>query len=82
MLPHAMTVFDTQPMEQVELSPGGPRLSRIVAGAWRLAAWNWSVQERLRWIEALREAAAALALRLDAEEWTGIWQAATGHEVA
>ncbi len=38
-------------MEQVELSPGGPRLSRIVAGAWRLAAGNWSAQERLRWIE-------------------------------
>jgi predicted oxidoreductase len=39
-------------MEQVELSEGGPRLSRIVAGAWRLGAWNWNVQERARWIEA------------------------------
>jgi predicted oxidoreductase len=26
-------------------------LSDIVAGAWRLAAWQWSVAERVRWIE-------------------------------
>lgn len=26
-------------------------LSPIVAGVWRLASWNWSVAERLRWIE-------------------------------
>lgn len=26
-------------------------LSPIVAGVWRLANWNWSPQERLRWIE-------------------------------
>ena len=38
-------------MNLVELSRGGPQLSPIVAGAWRLAAWDWSVQERLRWIE-------------------------------
>ncbi|HEX6704531.1 MAG TPA: aldo/keto reductase [Albitalea sp.] len=36
---------------RVELSRGGPSLSPIVAGAWRMAAWGWSVQERLRWIE-------------------------------
>lgn len=35
----------------VELSPDGPRLSPIVAGAWRLADWGWSAAERLRWIE-------------------------------
>jgi predicted oxidoreductase len=34
-----------------ELTPGGPRLSPIVAGAWRMADWHWSPQERLRWIE-------------------------------
>lgn len=26
-------------------------LSTIVAGVWRMAAWNWTPQERLRWIE-------------------------------
>jgi len=30
---------------------GGPTLSRIVAGAWRMADWRFSVQERVRWIE-------------------------------
>jgi len=30
---------------------GGPTLSRIVAGAWRMADWQFSVQERVRWIE-------------------------------
>ena len=28
-----------------------PIMSRIVAGAWRMSDWNWSPQERLRWIE-------------------------------
>ena len=28
-----------------------PLMSRIVAGAWRMSDWNWSAQERLRWIE-------------------------------
>jgi predicted oxidoreductase len=28
-----------------------PLMSRIVAGAWRMSDWNWSPQERLRWIE-------------------------------
>ncbi len=26
-------------------------LSPIVAGVWRMASWNWTPQERLRWIE-------------------------------
>ncbi|MBL0094104.1 MAG: aldo/keto reductase [Piscinibacter sp.] len=34
-----------------ELAPGGPRLSAIVAGAWRMADWQWNAQQRLRWIE-------------------------------
>ena len=34
-----------------ELAPGGPRLSPIVAGAWRMADWHWDAQQRLRWIE-------------------------------
>lgn len=29
----------------------GPLMSRIVAGAWRMGDWDWSPQERLRWIE-------------------------------
>ena len=29
----------------------GPTLSRIVAGAWRMGDWNFSVAERVRWIE-------------------------------
>lgn len=28
-----------------------PLMSRIVAGAWRMGEWNWTPQERLRWIE-------------------------------
>jgi predicted oxidoreductase len=34
-----------------------------------------------RRLEAIREAVAARALRLSAEEWYGIWEASTGHEV-
>ncbi|MDE2145683.1 MAG: aldo/keto reductase [Burkholderiales bacterium] len=33
-------------------------------------------------IEALREAVAALAIRLSAEDWYRVWQASIGHEVA
>lgn len=33
------------------LCPGGPLLSPLVAGAWRMADWGWSPAERLRWIE-------------------------------
>ena len=32
-------------------------------------------------LEAIREALAALQLKLDAESWTEIWQAGAGHEV-
>ncbi|MBX3607545.1 MAG: aldo/keto reductase [Piscinibacter sp.] len=38
-------------MEAERLAAGGPALSPIVAGAWRMADWGWSAQERLRWIE-------------------------------
>jgi predicted oxidoreductase len=38
-------------MTPVPLSDGGPALSPIVAGAWRMADWGWSTAERLRWIE-------------------------------
>jgi len=34
---------------------GGPTLSRIVAGAWRMDSWQFSVQERVRWIEGCLE---------------------------
>lgn len=37
--------------ELVELRAGGPALSPIVAGAWRMADWGWTAQERLRWVE-------------------------------
>ena len=30
-------------------------LSPIVAGVWRMASWNWTPQERLRWIEQCLE---------------------------
>ena len=30
-------------------------LSPIVAGVWRMASWNWSPPERLRWIEQCLE---------------------------
>lgn len=35
----------------VPLSPRGPRLSPIVAGVWRMAAWGMHTGERLGWIE-------------------------------
>lgn len=37
------------------LAPGGPRLSRIVAGAWRMADWGLDAAGRLRWIEQCLE---------------------------
>ena len=37
-------IRSTQPSES-------PVMSRIVAGAWRMGDWNWTPQERLRWIE-------------------------------
>ena len=39
------------PLPLTSLAADGPRLSPIVAGAWRMADWQWSAQERLRWIE-------------------------------
>jgi predicted oxidoreductase len=42
------------PVPAVVTAPGGPSLSRIVAGAWRLAEWNLPTERRLQWIhEAL-----------------------------
>ena len=38
-------------MDRVALSPGGPRLSPIVAGAWRMGDWGWNAPQRLRWVE-------------------------------
>ena len=35
----------------VALAAGGPVLSPIVAGAWRMTDWNWTAPQRLRWIE-------------------------------
>lgn len=37
------------------LAEHGPRLSPIVAGAWRLADWQWTAAQRLRWIEQCAE---------------------------
>ncbi|MFY8087773.1 MAG: aldo/keto reductase [Rubrivivax sp.] len=36
----------------VELCPGGPRLSPVVVGVWRLHSWGWSAPQRLDWINA------------------------------
>jgi len=36
---------------RIKLSSQGPEFSRIVAGAWRMADWNWSPQQRLSWIK-------------------------------
>ncbi len=43
------------PPDTVALCAGGPRLSPIVAGAWRLAEWGWTPQEALTWIEQCAE---------------------------
>lgn len=40
---------------KVELAPGGPALSPIVAGMWRLLEWNLDVPARVRWIEQALE---------------------------
>jgi predicted oxidoreductase len=39
------------PLSLTSLAADGPRLSPIVAGAWRMADWQWNAQQRLRWIE-------------------------------
>lgn len=36
-------------------APGGPTLSRLVAGAWRMNEWGMDVAARVRWIEACLE---------------------------
>jgi predicted oxidoreductase len=36
-------------------APGGPTLSRIVAGCWRMADWSFTTAEGVRWIEACLE---------------------------
>lgn len=43
------------PLSLTSLAADGPRLSPIVAGAWRMADWGWSARERLRWIEQCAE---------------------------
>lgn len=42
-------------MDAVELCAGGPRLSPIVAGAWRMGDWDRDAAQRLRWIEQCLE---------------------------
>jgi predicted oxidoreductase len=42
-------------MNLVEICPGGPHLSPIVAGVWRMADWGWDAEARLRWIEQCLE---------------------------
>ena len=44
----------SSPLPEVPLVPlaaDGPHLSRIVAGAWRMAEWQLDTSARLRWIE-------------------------------
>ena len=45
-MPHAPTLVT---------AAGGPSLSRIVAGAWRMDSWQFSVADRVRWIEGCLE---------------------------
>jgi predicted oxidoreductase len=54
-----------------------------VAYAWLLRhpSRPWPVTGSGR-VQALREAVAALGLRLSAEDWYRVWQASTGREVA
>lgn len=39
------------PVPMVPLTRGGPTLSAIVAGVWRIASWQLDVRARTRWIE-------------------------------
>lgn len=43
------------PLPLSTLAADGPRLSPIVAGAWRMADWQWTPQQRLAWIERCAE---------------------------
>lgn len=47
------------------LNPAG--LSEIVAGAWRLAEWDWTPQQRLAWIEGLLDLGISSFDHADAE---------------
>ena len=40
------------PPSGIDLCAGGPRLSPVVVGAWRMHGWGWTAQQRLAWIEA------------------------------
>lgn len=42
-------------MAPVPLCDGGPVLSPVVAGCWRLADWGWTAQQTLAWIEQCTE---------------------------
>jgi len=42
-------------MDLEPLCDGGPRLSPIVAGCWRLADWGWTAQQTLAWVEQAAE---------------------------
>ncbi len=42
-------------MDLAPLCDGGPRLSPVAAGAWRLADWAWTAQQTLGWIEQCAE---------------------------
>jgi predicted oxidoreductase len=37
-------------MNKVQLTPNGLTVSQIVAGVWRMAMWNQTLEERTRWI--------------------------------
>ena len=39
------------PRQAPQVQTGGAQMSRIVAGAWRMAEWQRSPQDHLRWIE-------------------------------
>ncbi len=38
-------------IERVELAPGGPKVSRLVQGYWRMAEWGRSAQEHLTFLQ-------------------------------
>jgi predicted oxidoreductase len=43
------------PLPPIALPHSGVRLSRVVAGVWRMAEWGLNVQQRVRWIEQALE---------------------------
>lgn len=47
-----MALHEHSPVPMVSLAEGGPNLSAIVAGAWRMADWAFDVPARIRWIES------------------------------